>query len=86
MQERERHISKKKFICKRNKGDHILVWIPPNKLKSDYIHDEKNQYLANLMQYRPETDNQYGGGANIYICSKCGHIEWKWLDKNGNEK
>lgn len=89
MNERERHIPKKKYVCKRNKGDHVLVLIKPNKEKADYVRDEKNQYLANLMQHRtrdPKDRSWYSNGSNIYVCEKCGHVEWKYLDKNGNEK
>jgi len=78
--------SKRKYVCKRNKGDHVLVWVKPT---GKPMHGKSNaQYQANLMQRKEDDGRNFWNfhGANIYVCSKCGHIEWKWLDKDGKEK
>ncbi len=75
--EENRHIAgKAKFKCKRNKGDHNLILIPPTGDTS--IPGLTNpQYTANL--FRPKPESSYmARGADVYQCQACGHIDVQW--------
>lgn len=77
--EENRHIAgKAKFKCKRNKGDHDLILIPPNG-KADWTKGgNQAQYLANLFQPKPDFTSYMPLGADVYQCRACGHIEYEF--------
>lgn len=76
--ERVKFKSKKRFVCKKNKGEHVLVLVPPNG--EPKMGQSKAQYEANVFVEKDNADKNVWRfrGADVYECSKCGHIEIIW--------
>ncbi len=80
--EENRHIpGKAKFKCKRNKGDHALILIPPNGVADWRKGGDQAQYLANLFQPKPDSTSYMALGADVYQCRACGHVEYEFRKK-----
>ena len=65
-----------KFKCKKNRGAHVLVEVPPNDEK---YPTSKAQETANL--FRPHSDDGWRWrpkGAMVSVCSKCNKIVIDW--------
>lgn len=71
----------KKYPCKKTKGNHNWVLVPPNG--EPKAGQTKAQYEANLFQPKRLSEKytnlfSLSKGAKVFVCSGCGKLDIRW--------